>query len=132
MEPRSVNELANDPTMDNMYIKWHCIRVEDEPIIILATPASKRYVWMYKHITTVIRNFMDIRIDYYMCNTIHRTKIDLIRELHKDLKTLLRKMYKHYPVEFGYSLKAPCDMHNDEMAKRVALERLIKKIKGAV
>lgn len=132
MIPRSVNELANDPIMDNMYIKWHCIRVEDEAIIILATPASKRYIWMYKHITTVIRNFMDIRIDYYICKTSHRTKIDLIQAIHKDLKTLLRKMHKHYPVEFGYALKAPCDMHSNDIAKRVALERLIKKIKGDV
>lgn len=132
MIPRSVNELANDPTMDNMLIKWTCIGVENEPIIILAIPASKRHVWIYKHITTVIRNFADIRIDYYMCNTSHRTKIDLTQAIHKDLKTLLRKMHKHYPVEFGYSLKAPCDMHSNDMAKRVALERLIKKIKGAV
>lgn len=132
MEPRSMNELANDLTMDNMYIKWTCIRVEDEPIITLTIPASKRHVWMYKHITTVIRSFMDLRIDCYICKTSHCTKIDLTRVLHKDLKQLLRKMHKHYPVEFGYALRAPCDMHNDEIAKRVSLERLIKKIKGDV
>ena len=132
MEPRSVRELASDPIMDNMYIMWNGIRVEDETMIVLTIPASKRHVWMYKHITNVIQNFIDLRIDYYMCKTSHCTKIDLIRVLHKDLKQLLRKMHKHYPVEFGYALRAPCDMHDYEIAKRVSLERLIKKIKGDI
>ena len=99
---------------------------------MLAIPATKKDVWMYEHVSIVIRNFMEIMIEYYTTKTTHRTKIDLIKVIHKDLKKLLRRMHKHYPVEFGYALKAPCDMHNMEMAKRVALERLTKKIKGAV
>lgn len=132
MEPRSVRELAYDPVMDNMCIQWKIIGIKDEPIFVLAIPATKKDVWMYEHVSIVIRNFMEIMIEYYTTKTTHRTKIDLIRVIHKDLKKLLRRMHKHYPVEFGYALKAPCDMHDDEIAKRVALERLIKKIKGAV
>ena len=132
MKPRSIKELANDPIMGNMYIKWTIIGIEDELIIMLAIPATKRDVWMYGHISVVIRSFMKRRFDYYTTKTSHRTKIDLTIAMHKYLKKLLRKMHKHYPVEFGYALKAPCDMHDQEMAKRVALERMIKKIKGAV
>jgi len=132
VKPRSIKELANDPIMDNMYTQFITIGIEDEPTLTLIIPATKRDVWMYGHISVVIRNFMERRIDYYTTKTSHRTKIDLTIAMHKDLKKLLRKMHKHYPVEFGYALKAPCDMHDQEMAKRVALERMINKIKGAV
>ena len=132
MKPRSIKELANDQIMDNMYVQWKIISIGDEPTLTLAIPATKRDVWMYEHINVVIRSFMEMMFNYYTTKTSHRTKIDLIRVMHKDLKKQLRKMHKHYPVEFGYALKAPCDMHDMEMAKRVALERLINKIKGAV
>ena len=132
VKPRSIKELANDQIMDNMYVQWKIISIGDEPILTLTNPATKRDVWMYEHVSVVIRNFMETMHNYYTIKTSHRTKIDLTIAMHKDLKRLLRKMHKHYPVEFGYALKAPCDMHDQEMAKRVALERLIKKIKGAV
>lgn len=132
MKPRSRLELAHDPILNDMSIKWDMYVIEDEPILQLAIPANKRNLWMYKHVVGVIRDFMTRRLQYYIMETSHQTKIDITRVTHKDLKRLLRKMHKYYPVEFGYALKAPCDMHNEEMAERVALERLIKKIKGAV
>lgn len=118
--------------MNDMCIYWRQHELWDETILIIAVPDTKRYVWMYKHIDYVISNFIKLRLNYYITETSHRTKIDATKAIHKDLKKLLRKIYKHYPVEFGYALKAPCDMHDEIMAKRVAVERLIKKTKGAV
>ena len=132
MKPRSIKELAHDPILKDMIIEWGHYIFEGETILVLAIPATKKNVWMCKHINVVIRNFTKIQLHYYINYTTHRTKIDIIRVMHKDLRKQLRKMYKYYPVEFGYALKSPCDMHDDEMAERVALERLIKKIKGAV
>jgi len=132
VKPRSLKEIEQDLVVKDVDIGWRSYELYGETILSLSIPATKRHVWMYNHITDVITNFIKERVGYYFTYTPHQTKIDLIRVLHKDLKKLLRKMYKHYPVEFGYALKAPCDMHDDEMAERVALERLINKIKGAV
>lgn len=132
MKLRTLKELGNDPIVDDMCVKRDTICIWDESLITIFIPKTKSNIWMYKHISIVIKDFVNMRLNYYDNHTTHHSKIDLYRAIHKDLKKQLRNMYKYYPVEFGYALKAPCDMNDIRLAERVAIERLIRKIKGAV
>ena len=57
--------------------------------------------------------------------TITGSRIDFERKFHKIMKTFLRKNYNYMPVIFGYSLRAPMDMHDEDFSTRIALERLV-------
>jgi len=123
-EPRSYKDLI---------LKIHHFAGKQDIIFkdhIIGNDITIRIAYLKQAGNTIDSGMMLKYIEFWMHmigRTISGSRIDFERKFHKIMKTFLRKNYNNMLVIFGYSLRAPMDMHNEDFSTRIALERLVYK-----
>jgi len=107
---RTMEELINLPEFKNSKFE-----IFSEGNILLIVPKNEVNKWMWKiFVNAIPRKFIWLKgkINYY-----------------KRIVNFMRRLYNQFPIVFGYSIRHPLDEIDDEFGYRIAMERLLVKLK---